>query len=220
MIKFPLKKRYSGGWNISTVSRILKNEKYTGLWIWRKWKVIRDPMSGRKKQFIRPKEEQMPIFKENLVIIDKETWDKTEKRWSEIEGTWPLNKRNKKENIKRKSYVHSHPTHLLAGLMKCDCCGGAIVLLSGKNGGYYGCYNAKRKTCDNTLMVPRKLAEKDIIEGLKRALTTKNLEYVYKNLEKVVAKGLNDVPELIKKKKLQYEKILSEMNNYLNYIKS
>ncbi len=46
--KIPTKKGYSGGWNTSTVSRILKNEKYMGLWIWRKWKNVRDPMTGRK----------------------------------------------------------------------------------------------------------------------------------------------------------------------------
>lgn len=50
-------------------------------------------------------------------------------------------------------------------------------------------------------------------------MTEENLEYVYKNLEKAIAKGLNRVPELIKKRKYQYEKILSEIQNYLNYIK-
>ena len=33
--KVPTKKGYSGGWNTSTISRILKNEKYSGLWICR-----------------------------------------------------------------------------------------------------------------------------------------------------------------------------------------
>jgi hypothetical protein len=35
----------------------------------------------------------------------------------------------------------------------------------------------------------------------------------------LISKGLNDIPEKIKKKKQQYEKILSEIQNYLNYIK-
>ena len=72
----------------------------------------------------------------------------------------------------------------------------------------------------NTLLVPRKRIEEVIISELKaQILNVDNLEYVYKNVAKLAAKGLNNVPELIKKKHLQYDKLLSEMQNYLNYIK-
>lgn len=50
-------------------------------------------------------------------------------------------------------------------------------------------------------------------------MTAENLEYIYKRVEKVSAQGLNQVPELIKKKKAQYEKIQREIQNYLNFIK-
>jgi len=52
-------------------------------------------MTGRIKKVPRPKEEQMPIFRDDLIIIDKETWQKAQKRWSEIEGTWPVRKKKK-----------------------------------------------------------------------------------------------------------------------------
>ena len=128
--KIPTKKGYSGGWNTSTVSRILKNEKYMGLWIWRKWKNVRDPMTGKMKKISRPKKEQLRIFKEDLIVIDKEIWGKAQKRWSCIKGTFPIRKKSKNSNIKQKSYVYANPPHLLAGLMKYSKCGGAIVLLS------------------------------------------------------------------------------------------
>ena len=59
--KTPTKRGYFGGWNTSTVSRILKNEKYIGLWIWRKWKNVRDPMTGKRKKVPRPKEDHLKI---------------------------------------------------------------------------------------------------------------------------------------------------------------
>ena len=218
--KIPTKKGYVGGWNISSISRILKNEKYTGQWIWRKSKTVRDPMTGKKRYLLRPKKEQLTFSREDLIILDKETWDKAQKRWQEIKETWPIRKNKRFGLIKQKSYIHGHSNHLLAGLMKCQCCGGAIVLLSGKGSGYYGCYNSKRKTCNNTLWISRKQVEQTIISELKKKiLTIENLEYIYKNLEKNIAKGLNDVPEQIKKKKAQYDKLLLEMQNYLNYIK-
>src|SRR3989304_4012675 len=54
--KIPTKR--SGRWNCSTVSRILKNEKYMGVWTWRRFKNVRDPNSGRRKQIPRDKKER------------------------------------------------------------------------------------------------------------------------------------------------------------------
>ncbi len=201
----------------SSVRISLNRHKF---WIWRKWKNIRDPMTGKIKKVPRPKKEQLSSYKEDLVIIDKEIWSKAQKRWEEIKGMWPVRKKANNNGLKQKSYVQACPSHLFSGLMKCHSCGGAIVLISGKGSGYYGCYNTKRKTCNNNLLVPRKRVEKVIISELKdKILIAENLEYVYKNLEKQIAKGLNKVPELIKKKKSQYEKHMSEIQNYLNYIK-
>ena len=49
--KVPTKKNMRGGWNASTLSGILKNKKYIGGWDWRKGKNIRDPMTGKKKEY-------------------------------------------------------------------------------------------------------------------------------------------------------------------------
>lgn len=35
-------------WSPSTVSRILKNEKYVGRWLWNRTETRRDPLTGRK----------------------------------------------------------------------------------------------------------------------------------------------------------------------------
>ena len=216
--KISTKRGYSGGWNLSSISRILKNEKYTGLWIWKKYKNVKDPMTGRIKKVLREEKEWLSCFRKELIIIDKEQWEKTQKRWQELKGTWPVRKKSK--GIKQKSYVHSSPSHLLSGLMKCQSCGGAIILVSGKGGGYYGCYNARRKTCNNMLLVPRKRIEQAIVADLKeKVLTLENLDYVYKNVEKLVASGMNEVPELIKKKRALHDKVSLELQNYLNYIK-
>ncbi len=42
---------------------------------------------------------------------------------------------------------------------------------------------------------------------------------MYEKVEKLAAAGMNDVPEQIKKKKMLFEKITGEVQNYLNYIK-
>jgi len=218
--RVPTKKGFSGGWNISTVSKILKNERYMGQWAWKKSKGVRDPLTGKRKSVARPESEWLSSYREDLVIIDKERWQKAQKRWEEIKGSWPIGKRTRDKSTKQQSYVHSNPAYLLSGIMKCHSCGGAIVLISGKGSGYYGCFNARRKTCSNGLLVPRHRVEKAIISELKeKILTLENLRYVYEKVEKLVSSGMNEVPDLIKKKKSQYEKSLQEAQNYLNYIK-
>ena len=75
-------------------------------------------------------------------------------------------------------------------------------------------------SCSNTLLIPRKRIERILVQELReKLLTMENLEYVYGNIEKLVAAGLNEVPELTKKKKAQYEKIKTEIENYLNFIR-
>jgi len=218
--RIPTRMGLSGGWNASTVSRILKNEKYAGHWVWKKRKLVRDPVTGKKKYVLRPPEEHLSVFREDLVIIDEETWERAQKRWKELDRAWPVRKAARRSSKPQKSYVHGSPCHLLAGLMKCRCCGGPIVLVSGKGRGYYGCYNAKRKTCDNKLLVGRRRVEDAILSDLsEKILTIENLEYVYKNVEKAVAESLNEIPEQLKSKRAQYEKTLGEVRNYLNYIK-
>ena len=217
--KTPTKKGMIGGWNVSTLAGILKNQKYIGVWDWRKYKNVIDPMTGKKKKVTRPEKEIIPIFREDLAIIDKEIWEQAQKRWAELKGTWPVSKK-RKGFYQQKSYVHTSPTHLLSGLMKCNICGGAIVLVSGKGSGYYGCYNARRKTCQNTLAIPRNKIETAIISELKeRILTVENMEYVYKNVEKLASDGLNEIPQLLNKKKGQIDKLRLEIQNYLNFVK-
>ncbi len=217
--KVPTKRNMRGGWNVSTISTILNNQKYIGVWNWRKYKNVRDPMTGKRKKIARPENEKIPIFREDLVIIDKELWDKTQKRLNEARGEFPTGPK-KSSSRRPKNYVQTNPNHLFSGLMKCHVCGGAIVLISGKGSGYYGCYNARRKTCRNTLLVPLKKVEEKIISKLvNEILTPENLEYIYKNVEKIAAEGLNEVPALLESKRGQIDKIQQEIRNYLNFVK-
>ena len=219
--KVPTKKGFTGGWSLSSISKILKNERYIGQWTWKKYKSVRDPMTGIRKRFMRPEKEWIKSFRKDLIIIDQEQWHKAQARWKEIKNSWPIRKNYKKHDLKQRSYIHSSPTHLLSGLMRCQCCGSNIVLISGKGSGYYGCLNAKRKTCTNTLLVSRKRIEKIIISELKeKILTPANLSYVYKKVEKSAVSGLDEVPGQIKKRTAEYDKISREIQNYLKYIKT
>jgi DNA invertase Pin-like site-specific DNA recombinase len=59
----PAKRGRPGGWNTSSLSRILKNEKYIGDWIWQKYKNARDPVSGKTKKYLAHKRNRWYSFR-------------------------------------------------------------------------------------------------------------------------------------------------------------
>ena len=90
--KVPSRKQLRGGWNISTVSRILKNEKYKGTYIWNRTKTIKDPMTGKTKQIPRPQKEWVVREVPELKIIKKELWEKVQNRLETLKNVHPVRK--------------------------------------------------------------------------------------------------------------------------------
>jgi len=218
--RVPTKKRRPGGWNVSTVSRILKNERYIGKWVWKQFKNVRDPITGKRRRVPRPEAEHVSLLRADLIIVDQSVWDNAQKKWKDLQGTWPVRK-DQKGSLQQKSYVHTSPRYLLSGLMKCQTCEGAILLVSGKGSGYYGCFNARRRTCGNGLWVSRNRIEQAILSELQeKLLTAENLTYVYQQVAKAVNERLNEVPATLKNKKAQLEKVLGEIRNYLEFVRS
>lgn len=90
--KVPTKVKLKGGWNVSTVSRILKDEKYIGRFIWNRMTTVKDPMTGKTKQVDRPKEEWVVHERPDIRIISGEEWVAAQARWKEIDGVFPRKK--------------------------------------------------------------------------------------------------------------------------------
>ncbi len=89
--------------------------------------------------------------------------------------------------------IFSNGILALVDLIKCKCCDGEIVQVSGKNGGHYGCYNAKRESCNNKLLISSRQVEAIILNDLKeKFLTVDSLKYI----DEFVLKDLLEMVEL------------------------
>jgi len=219
MEKVPTHKRLKGGWNASTVSRILRNKKYAGHWVWNQTRNVRDPLTGKRRPVARPQSEWIIRQEEHLRIISDELWRKTEQRWKEINGTWPCRKGKRGFEGQQKSYVVTHPPHLLAGALRCGECGGAIIQVSGKGAGYYGCHNGRKKTCTNVLLVPRKRIEEAILKKLQEELLNpEKVHEILKRVEQEIEKKFSTVPEELKLKKAALEKIQDRINHFVRFV--
>lgn len=96
-------------WSQAQVSTILKNEIYTGKQVTH---TVETADITRKLKVAVPKEEQIVFNKEDLRIIDNETFQKAQLEYKH---------RNEMANIGTR---HSNQ-HLLSSLIYCDNCGGA-----------------------------------------------------------------------------------------------
>lgn len=85
----PGRYRPEGGWNASSIHRILENPKYRGHWIWNRNGNRRDLRTGRRKRYEKPESEWLVRDDEALRIVPQELWDRVQKRRELVKENWP-----------------------------------------------------------------------------------------------------------------------------------
>jgi site-specific DNA recombinase len=219
--RIPTKARLKGGWNGSTISRILKDEKYIGRFVWNRTTTAKDPLTGKIKQVDRPKEDWVVQERPHIRIISDEDWAAAQRRWQEIDGVFPSKRRKKGFEGKQRSNVESHPNHLLSGSLKCGACGGAIGLVSGKGSGYYGCLNASRRACENKVLIARKRLEDKFVAALnEKVLDPELLDQVFQRTATKVKELFAHVPEELRLKKIELNRAETRVHNFIEFIAS
>ncbi len=206
-------------WSPSTLHRMLTNEKYIGRWTWNKTGSRRDPKTSRKRQYVKPEAEWIVHEDEALRIVPEELWEKVQRRKQETRKTWPGGKGQRGFSGQRGSKEKHYPTHLLSGAMTCGSCGSTIGQVSGKSGGYYGCFGAVKHVCDNKVLVPRKRAEKIIVGAIsERIQDAEQVRYVLEQVEKEISKLQSTLPEEMKIKEAELASQQRRLENIVNAI--
>jgi site-specific DNA recombinase len=152
-------------WHVTTVSRILQNEKYRGHDIWNRRKYIWNPMTGRKEERFRPKSEWEEFDNPELRIVSDELWEEVQRRINSSEfGGRRRGGLNRSEASR--SYVFS-------GCMTCGPCGGNINIVGGSPpSAQYGCHNHKfHGICENGLVIQQRILEQELLKALAGNLT-------------------------------------------------
>jgi hypothetical protein len=96
-------------------SGILSNALYDGRLVWNKVTLRKDPHTGKRVSRVNPEESWQTTAVPHLRIIDPEVFAAAQAR---MDARGHL----KTPAARRK------PRHLLSGLLRCGCCGGAIVI--------------------------------------------------------------------------------------------
>ena len=215
----PGRYRSSKGWSTGSVTRILDQEKFIGVWTWNKGGKRRDPRTGRQCSYEKPESEWIVFHDESLRIVPQALWERVRARRATARGVWPGGKGRRGFSKDQGGRVQVFPEHLLSGAMVCGECGRSIVLVSGKGDGYYGCASGRNEGCDNRVKIPRLLAEKIIVDAVQQRLADPSaIQYVFNRLQKEVARLYSDVPETLRRKKAQLGNERRRRDNLVNFV--
>ena len=155
-------------WNHQSVSHMLANQYYIGHCAYGKKTNVRNPLTGKVRQKLRPVEEsdKWITVREDLRIIDQETFDQAQEMLEENRKRY-AKKRGKSGRFKGATNDIQNPRHHLQGLFVCSKCNSPFIT----HGAHYmQCKGNINGLCDVKTCLPRELAKKIIIENLQRSL--------------------------------------------------
>jgi len=154
-------------WHPDYVRRVLRNEKYIGIWPWGRKTNVRNPLTGQLVQEARPPQEVSRWIREHphLRLVDDETFYKAQALLDENEAKLDAVRRDNGQLAGSRCGTAS-PRHLLQGLFKCGGCGSTFQIV-GSHGGYLGCAGYKRGLCQCRTQLPRHLAESMILKAIR-----------------------------------------------------
>jgi site-specific DNA recombinase len=163
-------------WTASTINGnrqrmygILQNANYSGVVIWNRVHMVKDPGTGRRVSRINPKEEWISKQVPDLRIIEQDVFEAAQNLKAERGGLRPHQKRK--------------PRHLFSGLLKCGCCGSGMSVKDVDHGRIrVVCTQAKEAgSCTNKRPYYLDGIEKTVLSGLKQEL--KNPEAIKRYIQ-------------------------------------
>ena len=168
----------------NSLSSILKNERYIGIYSWNQ-KIVK---RFRKWAGGLPNPDGVKIEGAIPPIIDKDTWERVQKRMSDKT---------------RRATNKAKRTYLLTGLIECTECGATYVGHTSTKAGrtdiaYYVCGNKYRTHQCSSKSIRADVIEPYVITALKQYLSTVD----FRETAKVICDQINNAsPDLSKEKK-------------------
>ncbi len=153
-------RRHDGRWLVSALHAMLHNEMYAGRYVWNRSTWLKDPETGQRLRRERPRSEWISHEMPELALVDAPTWATVERRLSARHNAF-LGGRG------------AAPRYLLSGLLRCDQCGGALVISGTAPSRQYLCathHAGGPSACGMKLRVRQVVAETKILAEVEKDL--------------------------------------------------
>ena len=203
-------------WNHQSVSHMLSNGYYIGICAYGKKTNVRNPLTGKVRQKLRPVDEASKwiTVREDLRIIDQETFDQAQEMLEENRKRYAKN-RGKSGRFKGATNDIQNPRHHLQGLFVCSKCNSPFIT----HGAHYmQCKGNINGLCDVKTCLPRELAKKIIIENLQRLLEKNQplVECLFETLKKSIEARKTNQPNELESLTKNLKEVTSKINRLLD----
>jgi len=168
----PPRKGKIRAWCPSAIREMLLNQKYRGVVEWNRTQTIRNRETGKTEQRPRPESEWVRVEVSELRIVSDELWQEVREQNQRV---------REKYSPKRLGGMNRTKTsrlYLFSGLLECGLCGANMVIASGvAPNARYGCPNHRyRGVCKNSVTIPQRKLERQLLAALAANLTDPRLE--------------------------------------------
>src|SRR5262245_7428260 len=167
----------AASWSASTARDLLGNRLYVGELIWNREESVKDHETGRRRRIARPESEWVRHVNEAWRIVPQALWDAVQDRLAARRERLHLSASGRRMPIADRG---GKPKRLLASLLVCAECGGAVFDLKGR--GEARCsWRANRgpATCSNDVRVPVADLEARVLGAIREQLLAPSvLDYI------------------------------------------
>ncbi len=202
------------GWHHQQVHRMLENQKYIGLWHWGATKTLRGSQ-GKTKQVRVPEDQRVVRERPALRIIDQATWEKSQRRLSELKRVFGQRPGQKPRGPK----VHHsrlYPQSLLGGLLLCHSCGARLWFQGGGGEARFNCPNHRKGSCAMASLVSASKAEEAIL-GLVSEMLSAWPDWLQASTDRM-RHAVNEFADQIPKSLQTDERRLAELNSQIEHL--
>ena len=187
----------------NSITDILRNEKYTGVYIYNK------TYTNKKRNFIRS--DEIKIENGIPAIISKEVFNMVQDK--------------RKQNKKVSGSFKNKRTYLLSGLVKCGKCNGNYVgwtrVCRGKETRFYMCSNRNKiQKCNNRYINADELENTIFNIISNKIFTTKDLDLLVEKVNKSYKELNNDAQSLLEDNERELKSTTIKINNIVKAISS
>ncbi|WP_428313422.1 recombinase family protein [Hydrocarboniphaga sp.] len=170
---------------------ILANSTYAGRVIWNRSRWGKDPETGKRTRQERPPSEWVHSEQPELRIVELDIFAAAERRTAQT--------RAKSQAIQaklgRNARTGREPKYLFSGLLRCDECGGSMVIVDYYR---YGCGTNKDRgdtACSNGVKVARKIVEQRLLAIVKKDLLSDEAYRSFELAARLLLKDAQNVPQ-------------------------
>lgn len=206
------------GWSLGTIRSILHNSRYAGVQTFNERRWVKVPGTNKRRAIKKDASEVIRVVREDLRIIDEQTWERTQERLQTIRATYTKNNEGKPKG-RAHGAMSFYP---FSGLLVCGACKSQMVVRGGQaERRYYFCSASARGRCDNRKGVLTEIVKQRFFEMIRdRIASPAGIAHARKRLASALGELARTHSTTLKEKRAALARIEARAANLVSVLAS